>query len=273
MTFKLLSTVYSVAKQHISSTLYGSETSDDPQSMSQELEEFVNNLTPETFKGFPQRNTFKVASEMNAYELTEWQLRHCLIATERCPSLATLRRRLVPQYMDDLTFWQIYFTVISNFLNRLSKESTFAQSERVLQSPTKIQSSPSPKESFRNTRDTEEETVDSDGEDAEFDDYLNRVLAEANSHSGNETEEAEDAEEDEDIDEDEVDIEDSEGQDSEEEEEEEEDERKAEGGQKEEEAEENAENGVENEKGEEKESENIVGELMGKGKKAETDNI
>lgn len=223
MTFELLSTVYSVAKQHISSTLYGSETSDDPQSMSQELEEFVNNLTPETFKGFPQRNTFKVASEMNAYELTEWQLRHCLIATERCPSLATLRRKLVPQYMDDLTFWQIYFTVISNFLNRLSKESTITQSQVFPQSPSETRPLPSPKESFRNTRKSdvvEEKTVESEVEDAEFDDYLNRVLAEAKSHSGNETEETEDTQGEEDDVEDEVDVEDFEGQDEEEEEEE-----------------------------------------------------
>ncbi|KAK3265340.1 hypothetical protein CYMTET_25966 [Cymbomonas tetramitiformis] len=69
--------------------------------------------------------------------------------------------------MDDLTFWQVYFTVISNFLGRLSQP--------------KIQPPPSPTnvpESWQNIANDNEASA-SDDEQSNFDEYLDSVLAEA----------------------------------------------------------------------------------------------
>eukprot|EP01112_Ceratiomyxa_fruticulosa_P011933 TRINITY_DN3282_c0_g1_i2.p1 TRINITY_DN3282_c0_g1~~TRINITY_DN3282_c0_g1_i2.p1 ORF type:complete len:321 (-),score=71.60 TRINITY_DN3282_c0_g1_i2:101-1063(-) len=73
-----------------------------------QLEEFVCNLSPQTFKNFPLEG-LNLNKALNAK-----QIRHAKLILKRVPELNQLRYNLCPGHMRDETFWLVYFLLIRN---------------------------------------------------------------------------------------------------------------------------------------------------------------
>ncbi|KAH9301175.1 hypothetical protein KI387_012758, partial [Taxus chinensis] len=87
-----------------------------------ELREFVRELTLDTFKEFPldnsvlERNHLQEASPSSniRQDLTQWQERHAVIVLSIVPEISHFRYVLCPRHMKESKFWKIYFMLVKS---------------------------------------------------------------------------------------------------------------------------------------------------------------
>src|SRR5687767_14328243 len=97
------------------------DSEEDELCIDSELLEFVENLClhPKTFLDFPSDEL----SKEQEHELNDWEVRHVTSMLSKVDSLRTLRLKLCPSHLSDLSFWRIYFLLIHNRIKATKKKS------------------------------------------------------------------------------------------------------------------------------------------------------
>lgn len=86
-----------------------------------ELLEFLDEMTLQTFRDFPDQDTEQSrnedpGSDGSATYLTDWQEKHAILVLQASPRLNNFRYRLVPSKMSDRRFWDVYFRITDKHL-------------------------------------------------------------------------------------------------------------------------------------------------------------
>ncbi|KAL8141876.1 hypothetical protein V2J09_014908 [Rumex salicifolius] len=85
-----------------------------------ELREFVKEITLNTFKEFPlpdDSTMSEVPTVSNvSQDLTEWQAKHANLVISTVKEISKLRYELCPRFMKDRQFWRIYFMLVNSHI-------------------------------------------------------------------------------------------------------------------------------------------------------------
>ncbi|CAN6447719.1 unnamed protein product [Victoria cruziana] len=83
-----------------------------------DLREFVRDLTISTFRDFPledEAKTSDVPTVSNVrQDLTEWQAKHATLVLSTVKEVSHFRYELCPRHMKERRFWRIYFTLVKS---------------------------------------------------------------------------------------------------------------------------------------------------------------
>ncbi|CDO98542.1 unnamed protein product [Coffea canephora] len=90
-----------------------------------ELREFVQSITMNTFRDFPLEDDSEV-SDIPAVsnvrqDLTEWQEKHANLVLATVKEIKSLRYELCPRVMKERKFWRIYFILVNSHVDPYEK--------------------------------------------------------------------------------------------------------------------------------------------------------
>ncbi|KAL2935386.1 Trigger factor [Bienertia sinuspersici] len=85
-----------------------------------ELREFVRDITMNTFQDFPLPDDAPITDVPTVsnvrQDLTEWQARHASLMLSTVKEISKLRYELCPRHMKERKFWRIYFMLVNNHI-------------------------------------------------------------------------------------------------------------------------------------------------------------
>ncbi|KAM1517719.1 hypothetical protein ACFX11_021076 [Malus domestica] len=96
--------------------------------VTEDLRDFVQGLTSDTFKHFPVQDAAEEVSDVPTAasnvrkDLTEWQERHATLVLTTVKEISRLRYELCPRVMKERRFWKIYFTLVSSHVAPYEKQ-------------------------------------------------------------------------------------------------------------------------------------------------------
>eukprot|EP00242_Pyramimonas_sp_CCMP2087_P013700 CAMPEP_0198199812 /NCGR_PEP_ID=MMETSP1445-20131203/2966_1 /TAXON_ID=36898 /ORGANISM="Pyramimonas sp., Strain CCMP2087" /LENGTH=254 /DNA_ID=CAMNT_0043869711 /DNA_START=127 /DNA_END=887 /DNA_ORIENTATION=- len=99
--------------------------------ISQDILDFVGGLTVQTFRDFPV-----AGDDVETFKLSAWQEKHVTYMLQICQEVNDFRYVLVPRRMSDERFWKVYFTIVSNQLEReLERQSAIVEEDVFASAP------------------------------------------------------------------------------------------------------------------------------------------
>ncbi|KAJ4713258.1 BSD domain containing protein [Melia azedarach] len=176
--------------------------------VTEELREFVKEITMSTFRDFPLQDDSEMSdipTESNVrQDLNEWQVKHASLVLSKVKEISKLRYELCPRIMKERKFWRIYFILVNSHIEPYEKcymeDVKLKASEQVkddgVKEPSKDEIIPKPEAKELNqysktsTSYTAEQDLDvfllggdsdedpglSDGADGEFNDDLDDMV-------------------------------------------------------------------------------------------------
>ncbi|XP_057519926.1 uncharacterized protein LOC130800425 [Amaranthus tricolor] len=102
-----------------------------------ELREFVKEITMSTFQDFPLPDDAPMSDVPTVsnvrQDLTEWQARHAILVLSTVKEISKLRYELCPRIMKERKFWRIYFMLVNShiapFETRYNEEAKLKAAE------------------------------------------------------------------------------------------------------------------------------------------------
>ncbi|GKV25176.1 hypothetical protein SLEP1_g34648 [Rubroshorea leprosula] len=86
--------------------------------VTEELREFIKEITASTFQDFPLQDDSPISDVPTAsnvsQDLTEWQVKHCSLVLSTVKEISKLRYELCPRVMKERKFWRIYFMLVNS---------------------------------------------------------------------------------------------------------------------------------------------------------------
>ncbi|XP_051116944.1 uncharacterized protein LOC127241778 [Andrographis paniculata] len=98
------------------------EAAADPEKfgVTDELRQFVQGITTDTFRNFPVGDDSEVADIPTVanvrQDLTEWQEKHAKLVVATVKEISKLRYQLCPRLMKERTFWRVYFNLVNSYV-------------------------------------------------------------------------------------------------------------------------------------------------------------
>ncbi|GAY59615.1 hypothetical protein CUMW_195830 [Citrus unshiu] len=93
--------------------------------VTEELREFVQQITLSTFRDFPLQDDSEVSdipTESNVRkDLNEWQVKHASLVLSTVKEISKLRYELCPRIMKERKFWRIYFILVNSHVEPYEK--------------------------------------------------------------------------------------------------------------------------------------------------------
>ncbi|GMH21545.1 hypothetical protein Nepgr_023387 [Nepenthes gracilis] len=94
--------------------------------VTEELREFVKEITMSTFQDFPlpddaPMSDVPIISNVQQ-DLTQWQERHATLVLSTIKEISKLRYELCPRIMKERKFWRIYFILVNNHVSQYEKQ-------------------------------------------------------------------------------------------------------------------------------------------------------
>lgn len=93
--------------------------------VTEELREFVQQITLSTFRDFPLQDDSEVSdipTESNVRkDLNEWQVKHASLVLSTVKEISKLRFELCPRIMKERKFWRIYFILVNSHVEPYEK--------------------------------------------------------------------------------------------------------------------------------------------------------
>ncbi|TXG51662.1 hypothetical protein EZV62_024186 [Acer yangbiense] len=176
--------------------------------VSEELREFVNEITITTFQDFPLEDDSPMCDVPTVSnvrkDLNEWQEKHASLVLSTVKEISKLRYALCPRIMKERKFWRIYFILVNNHVTLYEKRymediklKSSEQIKDVAKEPSEVEIIPkseaqqSNQQSKTSTSSAREQELDvfllggesdedpdfaADGDDGGFDDDLDKMV-------------------------------------------------------------------------------------------------
>ncbi|KAK9684446.1 hypothetical protein RND81_10G210800 [Saponaria officinalis] len=94
--------------------------------VTEELKDFVQSITFDTFKDFPLPDDSEVSDIPTVsnvqQDLTQWQARHATLMLTTVKEISKLRYELCPRIMKERKFWRIYFLIVNSHVAPYEKK-------------------------------------------------------------------------------------------------------------------------------------------------------
>ncbi|XP_074317115.1 uncharacterized protein LOC141653292 [Silene latifolia] len=94
--------------------------------VTEELRDFVQSITFDTFKDFPLPDDAEVSDVPTVsnvqQDLTKWQARHATLVLSTVKEISKLRYDLCPRIMKERKFWRIYFLIVNSHVAPYEKK-------------------------------------------------------------------------------------------------------------------------------------------------------
>lgn len=89
--------------------------------ITEELREFIREITASTFKDFPLQDDSPISDVPTvsnvSQDLTEWQVKHASLVLTTVKEISKLRYELCPRVMKERKFWRIYFLLVKSHVS------------------------------------------------------------------------------------------------------------------------------------------------------------
>ncbi|KAK0588181.1 hypothetical protein LWI29_035523 [Acer saccharum] len=181
--------------------------------VSEELREFVNEITITTFQDFPLEDDSPMCDVPTVSnvrkDLNEWQEKHASLVLSTVKEISKLRYALCPRIMKERKFWRIYFILVNNHVTPYEKRymediklKSLEQIKDVAKEPSEVEIIPkseaqqSNQQSITSTSSAREQELDvfllggesdedpADGDVGGFDDDLDKMVDSSDDEKG-----------------------------------------------------------------------------------------
>ncbi|KAM7267957.1 hypothetical protein ACFE04_010123 [Oxalis oulophora] len=125
--------------------------------ITEELRDFVSEITMNTFKDFPIEDDSEMADvpavSNISQDLTEWQTKHVSLVLKTVKEIGKLRYELCPRIMKERKFWRIYFILVNSHVSPYEKrcmdmedkkQKPVEPEDEKLKEPTNVETKPKP---------------------------------------------------------------------------------------------------------------------------------
>ncbi|GLT44099.1 hypothetical protein SLA2020_180150 [Shorea laevis] len=139
--------------------------------VTEELREFIKEITASTFQDFPLQDDSPISDVPTAsnvsQDLTEWQVKHCSLVLSTVKEISKLRYELCPRVMKERKFWRIYFMLVNShvapyekrFMEEKQKSAEQADDKNVKE-PSDVEMASEPEAKIKTSTSSTEQDLD-----------------------------------------------------------------------------------------------------------------